>query len=86
MTKRVTQYKNVYHNIPNTTCPDGLKKYFARYGRYIYRFTHHGTKYEGTYQTMKQAAIELDKKFISLGLYDRLQVLKRVVKDKREAA
>jgi hypothetical protein len=78
-------FRNVYYRPPYPHCPDVVRRYVESYGRYLYRFMHEGVKYEGRYQTARKAALAMDKKFISLGLYDRLQVLKRV-KDKREAA
>ena len=45
---------------------------------YTFSFMFHGVKYAGTCQTAKAAALALDRIFIRLKLYDKLQILKPV--------
>lgn len=51
-------------------------KYMDEKLPYKYAFTYKGNRYIGCYKTEKEAAIALDKKFIQLGLTDRLQIFK----------
>lgn len=73
-----TEYAHVYA---------GDSKHWAneKYGDYQYFVNINGTNYYGCYPTARAAALALDKKFLSLGIFDRLQILKPYARNKAAA-